>query len=116
METVSSEYIFDDTWLKARKDVCLRPDGKIVETYYVMEYMTWVTGVAFTEDNKIIMVQAIPPCIGESCMETPGGCVDDTDASLKWPSAANYWKKPGMNLLRLNTWAIHRQILAPITI
>ena len=80
---LKSEYIFNDTWLKARKDVCERPDGKIVEPYYVMEYMTWVTGVAFTESNEIILVRQYRHALGESCMETPGGCVDDTDADLE---------------------------------
>ena len=80
---LKSDYLFHDTWLKARRDVCERPDGKIVEPYYVMEYMTWVTGVAFTENNEIIMVRQYRHALGESCIETPGGCVDDTDASLE---------------------------------
>ena len=82
-KTISSEYLFNDTWLKARKDVCLKPDGKIVDPYYVMEYMTWATGVAITEDNKVILIKQYRHALGETCIETPGGCVDDTDASLE---------------------------------
>ncbi len=82
-KTLSSEYLFNDTWLKARKDVCQRPDGKIVNPYYVMEYMTWATGVAFTEDNKVILVKQYRHALGETCIETPGGCVDATDANTE---------------------------------
>jgi ADP-ribose pyrophosphatase len=82
-KVLSSEYLFNDTWLKARKDVCLKPDGKIVDPYYVMEYMTWVTAAALTEDNKFILVKQYRHALGESCIEAPGGCVDDTDASLE---------------------------------
>ncbi len=82
-KTLSSEYIFYDTWLKARKDVCQRPDGKIIEDYYVMEYMTWVTGVGITTENKVVMIRQYRHALGVSCFETPGGCVDDTDADLE---------------------------------
>jgi ADP-ribose pyrophosphatase len=81
-QTVSSEYLFDDTWLRARKDTCLRSDGKIVTPYYVMEYPTWVTGLALTEDEKVVLVKQYRHALGEVCIEIPGGCVDDTDPTL----------------------------------
>jgi len=34
---LSSEYVFKDNWLKARKDVCEKIDGKIANLYYVVE-------------------------------------------------------------------------------
>ncbi len=79
---LSSEYLFDDTWLRARRDKCERPDGKIVFPYYVMEYPTWVTGLALTADNQVILVKQYRHAIGETCIEIPGGCVDDTDDNL----------------------------------
>ena len=81
-KTISSEYLFDDTWLRARKDTCERPDGVIVSPYYVMEYPTWVTGVALTEDNKVLLVKQYRHALGEVCIEIPGGCVDATDANF----------------------------------
>lgn len=79
-KTIASEYLFNDTWLKARKDTCERPDGKIITPYYVMEYSTWVTAVALTEDEKVVLVKQYRHALGEVCIETPGGCVDATDA------------------------------------
>jgi ADP-ribose pyrophosphatase len=81
-ELISSEYLFSDTWLRARRDRCRRPDGKEVYPYYVMEYPTWVTAVALTEDEQVVLVKQYRHALGEVCIETPGGCVDDTDKDL----------------------------------
>src|SRR5256886_1342320 len=76
---VSSEYLFNDTWLRARKDTCIKPDGSIVTPYYVIEYPTWATAVAITENNEVILVKQYRHALGQTCIEIPGGCVDDTD-------------------------------------
>lgn len=78
---VSSEYLFNDLWFKVRKDKCETPDGKIIDPYYVYEFPEWVTAVALTEDNKIIMEKQYRHALGEVDLEIPGGCVDDTDKS-----------------------------------
>jgi 8-oxo-dGTP pyrophosphatase MutT (NUDIX family) len=80
---LSSTYLFHDLWFKVRKDRCQTPDGKIVDPYYVYEFPTWVTAVALTEDGKIIMEHQYRHALGEVCIEIPGGCVDDTDASFE---------------------------------
>src|SRR6218665_54142 len=82
-KTLSSEYLFPHLWFKVRKERCETPDGKIVDPYYVYEFPNWVTAVALTEDGKIIMEQQYRHALGEVCMEIPGGCVDDTDASFE---------------------------------
>lgn len=80
---LSSQYLFNDLWFKVRKDRCETPLGKIVDPYYVYEFPTWVTAVAITEDGKIILERQYRHALGEVCIEIPGGCVDDTDASLE---------------------------------
>lgn len=82
-KTLSSEYLFNDTWLKARRDKCERPDGKIIEPYYVMEYPEWVTGLALTMDGKVVLVRQYRHALGEECIELPGGCVDRTDKDFE---------------------------------
>ena len=78
-KTLSSEYLFNDTWLKARKDRCQRPDGKIIDPYYVIEYPEWTTALALTKENKVLMVRQYRQALGEECIEIPGGCIDSTD-------------------------------------
>jgi 8-oxo-dGTP pyrophosphatase MutT (NUDIX family) len=80
-QLISSDYLFNDTWLRARRDRCVRPDGKEVYPYYVMEYPTWVTALAITQDEKVLLVKQYRHAIGEVCIETPGGCVDATDTN-----------------------------------
>lgn len=78
-ETLSSEYIYKETWFTARKDTCKRQDGKIVNNYYVFEFPEWVTAFALTEEGKIIFTKQYRHALGEVCWELPGGCVDATD-------------------------------------
>ncbi|HEX7844763.1 MAG TPA: NUDIX hydrolase [Chitinophagaceae bacterium] len=81
--TLSSEYLFNDLWFKVRRDKCETPQGKIIEPYYVYEFPTWVTALPVTEDGKVIMVRQYRHALGEVCLETPGGCMDDTDKNFE---------------------------------
>jgi 8-oxo-dGTP pyrophosphatase MutT (NUDIX family) len=82
-ETLDSEYLFRDSWFTVRKDTCKTKQGKIVTPYYVYEFPTWVTAVALTEDKRIILERQYRHALNETNYEIPGGCVDDTDASLE---------------------------------
>ncbi len=84
-KTLSSEYLFNDTWLRARRDKCQKSDGKIVYPYYVIEYPQWATGVGITESNEVVLVKQYRHAIEQVCTEIPGGVIDATDAS---PEAA----------------------------
>ena len=80
-KTLKSDYLFKDMWFTVRRDTCERPDGKIVEPYYVYEFPGWVSALALTEDGKVILERQYRHGIGETAFELPGGCVDDTDKS-----------------------------------
>lgn len=82
-EILDSTYLFNDTWFKVRKDTCRKPDGTIVSPYYVYEFPTWVTVLAITRDQQVVMVKQYRHAIGEVSIEIPGGCVDDTDENLE---------------------------------
>ena len=84
-KTISSEYLFNDTWLRARKDRCMKPDGKIVDPYYVIEYPQWATGVGITKNNEVVLVKQYRQALQLVCMEIPGGCIDAEDIN---PEAA----------------------------
>ncbi len=82
-KTLSSTYLFRDTWLTMRADKCQRPDGKIIEPYYVYEFPDWVTAVALTTENKVVFVKQYRHALGQTILEIPGGCVDATDNSYE---------------------------------
>jgi len=94
-KTLSSEYLFKDSWFTVRKDVCEKPDGKIVSPYYVYEFPNWVSAVALTEDSKIVMVRQYRHAIEETILEIPGGCVDDADTSFETAVARELMEETG---------------------
>ena len=80
-KTVSSEYLFSDSWFTVRKDTCLTAEGKIISPYYVYEFPNWVCAAALTEKGQFIMERQYRHALGQTNYEIPGGCIDDTDAS-----------------------------------
>lgn len=82
-KTLSSEYLYKETWFTLRSDTCETPDGKIIKPYYVYEFPAWVIAVALTADGKFILERQYRHALGVTNLELPGGCVDPTDASLE---------------------------------
>jgi len=79
---LKTEYLFKDLWFTVRKDSCERPNGKVVEPYYVYEFPEWVTAVALTENGEFIFEKQYRHAAGLTMLEIPGGCVDPEDESL----------------------------------
>jgi ADP-ribose pyrophosphatase len=75
-KTLSSEYIIRHQFFTARKDVCQREDGTIIDPYFVVELPTSATALPVTEDGKIILVKQYRHPVGEVMYETPGGFID----------------------------------------
>lgn len=73
---LSSEYINKHIYFTARKDVCEKPDGSIVEPYFVVELPTSVCAMALTENNEVVMVKQYRHPIVEVLLELPGGFTD----------------------------------------
>jgi ADP-ribose pyrophosphatase len=94
-KTISSQYISKDTWGTVRKDVCQTLDGKIIDPYYVYEFPTWVTAVAFTQKGEMIMERQYRYALDQICYEIPGGCVDETDESLEKAIARELMEETG---------------------
>ncbi|HVS98025.1 MAG TPA: NUDIX hydrolase [Puia sp.] len=82
-ETLSSEYLYKETWFTMRKDVCRTREGKVIDPYYVYEFPTWVIAVALTKDGRFIVERQYRHALGVTDHELPGGCVDATDSSLE---------------------------------
>jgi ADP-ribose pyrophosphatase len=80
-KTISSKQLLAETWMNIRADKCERPDGTIVEPYYVYQFPDWVAAVAITKEGKVILERQYRHALGQTDLEIPGGCVDKTDAS-----------------------------------
>ena len=76
-KTLSSKYLSDHNYFTARIDRCERPDGRIVDPYFVVEMPTSVCAMALTENNEVILVKQYRHPIEETILELPGGFVDE---------------------------------------
>jgi ADP-ribose pyrophosphatase len=77
---LSSEYINEHTYFTARKDRCERPDGVVVDPYFVVELPPSVCAMALTENNDVVMTRQYRHPIGETLLELPGGFIDKGEA------------------------------------
>jgi len=53
-KTLSSKQLLKDKWTDVRADVCQRPDGTIIEPFYVYGFPDYTCAVAITKDGKVI--------------------------------------------------------------
>ena len=75
-KVLESKQIFKEPWLNVRKEVCELPNGKKHSSYYILEYPSWVSAFAITEDNKVLLVKQYRHGLDVISTELPGGVVD----------------------------------------
>ena len=73
---LSSKYLSKHIYFTAREDKCERPDGHIVDPYFVVEIPPSVCAVPITENNEVVLVKQYRHAIGETLLEIPGGFID----------------------------------------
>ena len=59
------------------------PDGRVMPSYYVMEFIDWVNVIALTPDHQMIMVEQYRHAAGETFLEVPGGSTDPGEEPLR---------------------------------
>jgi 8-oxo-dGTP pyrophosphatase MutT (NUDIX family) len=94
-KTISSEYLFKDSWFTIRRDTCEAADGKIISPYYVYEFPDWVTAVALTDDGQLVLERQYRHALGEVHFELPGGVVDPGDDSFESAIARELLEETG---------------------
>lgn len=73
---LSSKYLSNHIYFTAREDRCQKPDGQIVDPYFVVEMPESVCAMAITENKEVIMVKQYRYPIEEAIIELPGGFID----------------------------------------
>ena len=83
-KTLESKQLLKDKWIDVKADVCERPDGMIIEPFYIYGFPDFTCAVAITNDNKIILERIYRHGLDLVATELPGGCVDkqDTDPTI----------------------------------
>jgi len=80
---LSSEYLTNKNFFRARKDKCETPDGKIIPEYYVVELDLTLCALAITDDDNAVMIKQYRHPVGETLLELPGGFVDNNEEPEK---------------------------------
>jgi len=80
-QELGSEIIAETPWVKIlKKDFC-RPDGTVVEGYYLMEKPVSVYIAAITGDGKIVLIKHYRPGLNEIAIELPAGSIKGDETS-----------------------------------
>jgi len=74
---INSATLISDRWLTVRADECELPNGERLSPYYVLEEKEWVQIFAFAADQRLLTVTQFRYAADATCMELPGGVVDD---------------------------------------
>ncbi len=80
---LSSEYLTDKSFFRARKDRCIAPSGRIIPEYYVVELDTTLCALGITQDNHAVMVKQYRHPVGKILIEIPGGFIDENETPEK---------------------------------
>ncbi len=81
-KTLSSKYVFEDRWFKARADSCEFPDGRIIDPYYVIELPDWCNTIVVTKEEKIILVRQYRYAADQTTFELPGGVIEKGETPI----------------------------------
>jgi ADP-ribose pyrophosphatase len=73
---LETKEIIKAPFLRVRHDRVELPDGRVMPSYYVIEFSPWVNIIALTPDRKLLMVEQYRHGIGQYTLEIPGGATD----------------------------------------
>jgi ADP-ribose pyrophosphatase len=79
---LSSEYVYNDRWFKARADSCEFPDGRIIEPYYIVELPDWCNTIVVTKEERIILVRQYRYPVDQVTFELPGGVIEKDETPI----------------------------------
>lgn len=82
-KVISTTYLSDHRYFKARKDVCAMPNGTIVPEYFVVELPVSVCALAITQAGEVVLSRQYRHPIGEVIYEIPGGFSDPGETYLQ---------------------------------
>lgn len=73
---LDSKQIADCRVFKVREDNSVRRTDGVEHTFFIIENPDWVNVIAFTKDEKVILIEQFRHGIEEITLELPGGMVD----------------------------------------
>jgi len=81
-QTLESNALVEDRWIRLTADRCLLPDGKVIEPYYVLHERDWVHVFAQDDGGSVLVVRQFRYAAATLCVELPGGVIDEGESPL----------------------------------
>lgn len=78
---LESSMSYEDRWLRVRTDTCQTGQGRVIESYHVIENPEWVNILALTTTGQVITVREYRHGAGQILRGLPGGVVETWDQS-----------------------------------
>jgi len=100
--TIKPWKILASTYLRdhIRLDRCELPNGKIIEGT-VLEFRNWVTVLALTKQQDVVLVRQYRHGVQKVILELPGGAADDLNESPLETARRELWEETGYTSDRL---------------
>jgi ADP-ribose pyrophosphatase len=76
----SSNYRFNEPFLRVRSDTVELPDGTIIEDYFVRESRGFAIVVALTPERRVVLVRQYKHGIAQIVLEMPAGMIDEGES------------------------------------
>src|ERR1700735_1725480 len=76
----SSNYRFNEPFLRVRSDTVELPDGTIIEGYFVRESRGFAIVVALTPELRVVLVRQYKHGIAQIVLEMPAGMIDEGES------------------------------------
>ena len=82
-KVLTREYLSRELWYTVRVDRVELPSGTIIPKYWINEYPPWVSIVAVTADDRVVLIRQYRHGIGAVHFVIPAGTTDPEDTSLE---------------------------------
>lgn len=83
-EVVRSQYVYDrKPYMTLREDTVQLPNGACIPDYFVFEYPDWVSVLAVTTDDRLVLIRQYRHGIGQVHYELAAGVVDPGEPLLE---------------------------------
>lgn len=82
-KVLSREYLSRKFWYTVRVDKVETPTGAVIPEYWVNEYVPWISVVAVTAQDEVVLIRQYRHGLGQVHFEIPAGTTDPGETSLE---------------------------------
>jgi len=120
-KVLNSTELLKSRVFRLRSDKCELPDGRVMPSYYVMEFPDWVNVVPVTADGQMVMIEQYRHAGDDLFLEIPGGSTHGKDEDPRmagerelreetgyeaadWIYCGHHFPNPALNANRMHTY------------